>query len=95
MAKTEPRTNHSATDEFAKSAHETVDVLAGNAAYAEQKIRAVSSSAKENYRNGKARIREKSSEVSDGVRGYVGDSPFAALGISFAAGLLISTLIRK
>ena len=95
MAKSDSRTNYSTTDEFAKSAHEAVDVVAANAAYAEATLRSAGATAKENYRAGKARVREQSSAVSEGVRDYVGDNPLMALGIAFAAGLLISTVMRK
>lgn len=88
---TEPR----ATEQAASAAHTAVDRAAESAARAEERLREAAVA-------GEQRLREKSEEARvtaeralDHIRQYTRDNPFAAAGIAFAAGVILSRLMRR
>jgi ElaB/YqjD/DUF883 family membrane-anchored ribosome-binding protein len=86
---------HKTTEAIARSAHEAVDRVAETAAQAEERLRKAGMAAQENLKAGSERARVKSSELADDMRTYVNDHPLTALGIAFAAGMLLTAMLRR
>ncbi|AYA64104.1 DUF883 domain-containing protein [Alteromonas sp. RKMC-009] len=84
---------HPFTDKAQASLHSSVDKLAESAARAEQNIRSTASDSAENMAARKAQMDAK--WKASGVRKYAIENPVAAAGIAFAAGMLVTSLLRK
>ncbi|HZD51846.1 MAG TPA: hypothetical protein VE175_02260 [Woeseiaceae bacterium] len=87
----EPR----AAEQAAKVAHGAVDRATETAARAEERVREATAA-------GEQRLREKGEEARviadralDHMREYTKENPFAAAGIAFAAGVLLSRLMSR
>ena len=85
----------STTDRLASAAHETIDNVMPNSNGAVDELRAaatkVGDSAKLLQEHAVAAARDKVREA----RSYAESNPFTAVGIAFAAGVLLSALIRR
>lgn len=88
---TEP--SHPVTDQLKDSLHASVDKLADSAGIAEENIRKTASSSAESMSERK-RLAEQKWQASK-VRNYVIENPLATAGIAFAAGMLVTSLLRK
>lgn len=84
---------HPMTDKIQESLHSSVDKLATSAARAEENIRTTASDSAENVAARK-RLAEKK-WLTSGVRKYAVENPVAAAGVAFAAGMLVTSLLRK
>nr|WP_156824162.1 DUF883 domain-containing protein [Salinimonas chungwhensis] len=81
------------TDKIQDSLHSSVDKLANSAGRAEENLRATASDSAENMAARK-RLAEKKWQAS-GVRKYAIENPVATAGIAFAAGMLVTSLLRN
>ncbi len=84
---------HPVTDKLQNSLHSSVDTLAEKAALAEDKVRTSASESADTI-NARKRL-AKQKWYASGVRKYATDNPVAAAGIAFAAGMLVTSLLKK
>jgi ElaB/YqjD/DUF883 family membrane-anchored ribosome-binding protein len=87
--------NAAATQRLAEKAHQTVDRAAEVATEAEETLRDSAARAAETLRAGEERAVETLDEGMAKVRTYVEKNPLASAGIAFAAGVLVSMLLRR
>jgi ElaB/YqjD/DUF883 family membrane-anchored ribosome-binding protein len=85
----------STSDRLASKAHETVDKVAETAKHAEQQARSAAAKTAEKAREAQDQIRAAADEGFDKVRTYVERNPLASAGIAFAAGIVLSSLLRR
>lgn len=90
-ASAEPR----ATEQAATAAHSAVDRAADKAARAEERVRGAAAAGGERLRESGEEARVTAERALDHVRQYTRDNPFAAAGIAFAAGMILSRLMRR
>ena len=83
------------TDKAAAAAHEAVDKMATTADNIEERVRHSANRAQDQARDTADRAQRISADVITDVRHYVYEHPVASLGISFAAGLVFSALLRR
>jgi ElaB/YqjD/DUF883 family membrane-anchored ribosome-binding protein len=83
------------TDAAAKMAHDLVDRVARVARESEERIRQTASSAESSLQQTLSSARVKAGEAGDSVTDFVRQHPFAALGIAFGTGVLLSYLTRS
>ncbi|MBT3136734.1 DUF883 domain-containing protein [Alteromonas sp. ALT199] len=88
---TEP--SHPVTDQLKETLHASVDKLADNAGVAEENIRRTATSSAENMSE-RRRLAEQKWQASK-VRKYAIENPVTTAGIAFAAGMLVTSLLRK
>ena len=79
------------TDRFAAKAHETVDTIAERAQRAEREVRGAADQARELHEQAAARAEQTMRRAGS----YIENNPLAFAGIAFAAGVLLSTLLRR
>lgn len=84
---------HPVTDKLQDTLHSSVDKLAGTASRAEESLRSTAADSAENMAARK-RLAERKWQASS-VRKYAVENPLAAAGIAFAAGMLITSLLRN
>ena len=87
--------NAATTQRLAEKAHQTVDRAAEVATGAEETLRSSAARAAETLRAGEERAAETLDESMVKVRTYVEKNPLASAGIAFAAGVLVSMLLRR
>jgi ElaB/YqjD/DUF883 family membrane-anchored ribosome-binding protein len=83
------------TDRLAAKAHETVDSVAERAQRAEREMRATAARTAEQAREIHEQAAERAGETIRRAGSYVENNPLAFVGIAFAAGVLLSTLLRR
>jgi ElaB/YqjD/DUF883 family membrane-anchored ribosome-binding protein len=84
-----------ATDRFAAKAHETVDSIAERAQRAEREVRGAAARTAEQARDFQEQATERAEQTIRRAGSYVESNPLAFVGIAFAAGVLLSTLLRR
>ncbi|HET8711024.1 MAG TPA: hypothetical protein VFM32_06600 [Spongiibacteraceae bacterium] len=93
------------TEAAARIAHDIVDRVAKVAGQSEEKLRAAGANAETSVKQSletargkldvaRTNLNTKSSEVKTSVTGFIQEHPFAALGIAFGTGVLLSYLTR-
>lgn len=82
-------------DRLASMAHETVDKVADTARQAEQQARGAASVAVDKARETEERVRAATDEGLATIRSYVEQNPLASASIAFAAGIVVSSLLRR
>lgn len=96
---------HAGTEAAARIAHDFVDRVAQIAGQSEEKLRSASASAETTVKQSLETAREKldvartnlntkGGEVKTSVTGFIQEHPFAALGIAFGTGVLLSYFTR-
>jgi len=85
---------HSGTDTAARLAHDFIDKVADVAQQSESKIRDASIHAEESLKQSLDTARNKTAEVKTSVGDFVQQHPFAALGIAFGVGVLLSYVAK-
>jgi ElaB/YqjD/DUF883 family membrane-anchored ribosome-binding protein len=85
----------SATERATHAAHETIDRVGEKAARAEEQLRESAAQAAERAREVRDQAAEQLRSGVDSVTGYIQKNPLQAAAIAFAAGLLVSTLLRR
>ncbi len=88
---TEPRT----TEQAASAAHEAIDLAAEAAARAEERLREAAITGEQRLREKSAEARHTAERTLEQVRQYTRNNPFAAAGIAFAAGIIVSRLLSR
>jgi ElaB/YqjD/DUF883 family membrane-anchored ribosome-binding protein len=94
-----------ATEAAARVAHDFVDRVAKVAGQSEEKLRKAGASAEDSVKQSletargkldaaRTNLSSKGSEVKTSVTGFIQEHPFAALGIAFGTGILLSYLTR-
>lgn len=84
---------HPMIDKVQETLHASVDKLASSASRAEENLRTTASDSAENL-SAQKRLAEKKWLASP-MRRYAIENPVATAGIAFAAGMLITSLMRK
>jgi ElaB/YqjD/DUF883 family membrane-anchored ribosome-binding protein len=83
------------TQRLAEKAHQTIDRAAEAATAAEQTLRSTAARAAEKLKDSQDVAGTTMDEGLDTMRRYVEQNPLMAAGIAFAAGLLVSSLLRR
>lgn len=79
------------TARVADSLHDAVDAAAAKVAGAEEQLREQAEKVQQSTEYAKTRAKEVVGAVAD----YTRDNPLAAVGIAFAAGALLASLMRR
>lgn len=85
----------SESEQVAKMIHEAIDRFAARAAEAEQRIKEAAADAQTKVAATKRTAKLKSEQAVTAAESYVDQHPWAALGIAFGAGIIISSLLRR
>ena len=83
------------TEKATEAAHHAVDALSTRAASAEHSVRQGASSSAQTLSEKQAVARAKINEYSGKTRQLASENPLATAGIAFAAGMLVTALIRR
>ena len=83
------------TDRVAAKAHETVDTIAERAQRAEREVRSTAARTAEQARQFQEDATAKAEQSLRRANSYIESNPLAFVGIAFAAGLLLSSLLRR
>jgi ElaB/YqjD/DUF883 family membrane-anchored ribosome-binding protein len=81
------------TEKTSEALHKAVDSLAEKAAGGEEKLRGSATHSAESIAKQQKELQDKWQNSK--VRSYASENPVAAAGIAFAAGVLVSTLLRR
>jgi ElaB/YqjD/DUF883 family membrane-anchored ribosome-binding protein len=84
-----------ATDRLAAKAHETVDSVAERAQRAERELRGAAARKAEQARELHEQATERAEQTLRRASSYLQNNPLAFAGIAFAAGVLLSSLLRR
>ncbi|QFT55997.1 YqjD family protein [Microbulbifer sp. THAF38] len=76
-------------------AHSAVDSLSDRAAVAEERIRETATSSSDSLAQKRDQLKETASQTRSEVEGFAKKNPWAAAGIAFATGAIVSALIRR
>jgi ElaB/YqjD/DUF883 family membrane-anchored ribosome-binding protein len=85
----------STTERFAAKAHETVDTIAERAERAEREVRNAAERAAEQARHLHREYADTAEQSVRRASSYLESNPLAVAGIAFAAGFLLSALLRR
>jgi ElaB/YqjD/DUF883 family membrane-anchored ribosome-binding protein len=85
----------SATDKFAAKAHETVDRVAERTAATERDLRERADRASARIHETEERAKAMASDTAKNLESYIERNPLMSAGIAFAAGLVLSGLLRR
>ncbi len=91
--KTAAESTHPVADKLKDTLHGSVDTLAEKAAATEASLRESATKGSENF-NAKQKELEAKWEHS-GIKKYATENPVATAGIAFAAGMLLSSILRR
>lgn len=80
-------------DKVTETLHQSVDTLSGHAATAEEKLRHTASASAETMGEKQQQVKQYWDQSAVGK--YTKENPVATAGIAFAAGMLLTTLLRK
>lgn len=83
---------HPVSDKLKNSLHDSVDTLAGKAAKAEETIRDTTQASAETLEQKQKEMQDK--WETSRVKQYATENPVATAGIAFAAGMLVSSLLK-
>jgi len=83
------------TDQVARKAHDTIDGAAKISAGAEARVREQAEVAADKIKDTEERAREAARQSVDDMSGYIKSNPLTSAGIAFAAGIVISSLLRR
>ena len=87
--------SHAATEAAARIAHDFVDRVAKLAEESEERIRKATANAEHTLKDSLDIARTKSLAAKESVGDLVQRHPWAAVGIAFGIGVLLSTLTRR
>ena len=83
------------TDRLAGAAHAAIDKAADSVKGAEKRAREVASDASDRLHETADRARTEGEKLAKSLKDYTGKHPVASLGIAFAAGVVIASLLRR
>lgn len=75
--------------------HAAVDTMSDKAAATEERIRETAASSSEAISEKQAQAKQAASKTRTEIESFAKQNPLAAAGIAFAAGAVVSTLIRR
>lgn len=87
--------SHAATEAAARMAHEFVDRVAKLAEQSEERIRSATLNAEHTLKESLDNARGKSLAAKESIGDLVQRHPWAAVGIAFGIGVLLSNLARR
>ena len=87
------KSTHPLSDKVQNTLHESVDTLAEKAASTEDRLRHAAQSSSENFAAKQQEVQEKWEQSS--VKKYATENPIATAGIAFAAGVLLTSILRR
>ena len=90
----ESHSDHSTTDRLSERAHESVDQFAKTAAKGEERFRHHAADAEAGIRHAGEQAKDRTDDILKSVGVFVRDKPLASLGLAFAAGTLLSAVLR-
>ena len=85
----------STSDRLASMAHETIDRVAPKANRAENEVRGAAARAADGAKLMQGQAVEAAQENVRKLRSYIESNPLTTAGIAFAAGVLVSALVRR
>lgn len=80
------------TEKTVAAAHRSIDALARHAFRSEQSLREAAAATADKYSQQQEQLRSQFNSTMDRSRTYMREHPFAAAGIAFAAGVIITAL---
>lgn len=83
------------TTRVAKTAHDVIDETAAKAGPVEMKIRETAAIAGNKVEATQEKARDQIDESLEKMESFVRERPVTSAGIAFAAGVLVSTLLRR
>lgn len=95
MSDKSSRNDSTETERLAKILHEALDRVAEQAGGAEVNLRDRAAEVKERGRSTRRHVREKGNEAANMLEEYVDDHPWAAVGLAFGAGIILSSMLRR
>jgi ElaB/YqjD/DUF883 family membrane-anchored ribosome-binding protein len=90
-----PEPGNPTTDRIAGMAHDGIDQVARTANHAEHSIRDVAAKTSEAAKHTQEQAAATANESLRKLRLYVEENPLTTAGIAFAAGVLLSSLVRR
>lgn len=87
------KSTHPVSDKVQSSLHESVDTLAQKAGSTEERLRDAAQSGSESFAAKQQEVQDKWEQSS--VKKYATENPLATAGIAFAAGVLLTSLLRR
>ncbi len=87
--------DHATTDRLSEHAHESVDRISKTAGKAEERIRHEAADVEARVRDAGQKAKERSDETLQFINVFVRDKPLISLGLAFAAGTLLSAILRR
>ena len=87
--------DHNIKERVSETAHESMEQMGKAAARTKDRLQHEAGLAKARAKQAGQQARERSDEALDSVNTFVGDNPITSLGIAFAAGSLVSYLIKR
>jgi ElaB/YqjD/DUF883 family membrane-anchored ribosome-binding protein len=87
------KSTHPVSDKVQDTLHESVDNIAEKAASTEDKLREAAQSGSENLAAKQKEMQDKWQQSA--VKKYATENPVATAGIAFAAGVLLTSLLRR
>ncbi|NRQ43974.1 DUF883 domain-containing protein [Rheinheimera sp. YQF-2] len=94
-SKTNSGLNSPVTEKASEAAHHAVDAMAVKAATAEDSLRKTAASSQESLAHKQEEIKQQLQSGYSKSREFAAQNPVAAAGIAFAAGMLVSALLRR
>ncbi|WNO61602.1 DUF883 domain-containing protein [Rheinheimera sp. MMS21-TC3] len=83
------------TEKAAAAAHHAVDAMSTKAANAEETIRKTASESSEAWHQRQEQLQQQLESGYQRTRTFASENPVAAAGIAFAAGVLLTALLRR
>lgn len=83
------------TERTVAAAHRSIDALGDRASRSEQALRDAAAKSAGKYAENREYLRSQVNTSLDRTRGYVREHPFVAASTAFAAGALITALLRN
>jgi len=87
------KSTHPVSDKVQDTLHESVDTLAQKAASTEDRLRSAAQSSSETLAAKQEEVQAKWDKSS--VKKYATENPIATAGIAFAAGVLLTSILRR
>ncbi|KKO47939.1 hypothetical protein VT06_14220 [Arsukibacterium sp. MJ3] len=91
----DPLTNSPVTERASEAAHHAVDAMADKAATAEDMLRRTAADSKATIDQKQAELKMQMQSSYERSKQFAQENPLAAAGIAFAAGMVVSALLRR
>lgn len=94
-SKSNSNLNSPTTDRASQAAHHAVDSMAERASAAEDTLRKTAASSRETIAHKQEELKQQLQSNYSKTRALAAENPLATAGIAFAAGMLITALLRR